>query len=115
MHYEIEITEKEAKITVTLPLRKLGSESKKSFGEKEAKKILLKEHENLKLSKAGPSGKFIYNFLTEKQSTGTWTFELEKKKTTPKISMPKTKASRDKHLLSLGKTKKQKKGEKSGV
>ena len=81
MHYEIEISEKEAKITVTLPLRFKPTEPKKSFGAEEARQVLQKEHK-------------------------IWTFRIEKKKTTIRTTMPKTKSSREEHLLDLNRIKK---------
>tara|TARA_R110002110_G_scaffold256110_8_gene472023 strand:+ start:154 stop:516 length:363 start_codon:yes stop_codon:yes gene_type:complete len=110
MHYEIEISEKEAKITVTLPLRFKPTEPKKSFGAEEARQVLQKEHKDLKLGEVLGRPKFLYNYIKSdpesEHNTKIWTFRIEKKKTTIRTTMPKTKSSREEHLLDLNRIKK---------
>lgn len=110
MKYEIEIDKKnsQAKITVSLPLIKRGLEPKKHCGENTARKILLEEHKDLKLGKSDSANKFIYNFLTEKETTKTWIFDIvvEKKIVS---SYKKT------YIKQTPKIKETKKGKKLGV
>ena len=110
MKHEIEIDKEnsQAKITISLLLRKRGSEPKKCYGEKEARKILLEEHKDLKLGKSDNPHKFIYNFLTEKETARTWIFDIvvEKKIVS---SYKKT------YIKQTPKTKETKKGKKLGV
>ena len=113
MKYEISIDEKEntVRVDIELPLRTLAKQEKKKIIEKDARKLIGHQKDIKTGGLIERSGFAVYNYH-EGKNKGFWIFEIVKpkpelpkkeKKTTPRISIPKTKASRDKHLQNIRK------------